>query len=168
MKTTFILICTVLYIISIFTDLRPLGFTEGSALYTRLTYIFVHGGFLHYFMNMLSFHFLFTLVKLRIPAKIVFPAMLVGAFLATFGAEMALPTIGASGAVMFLFGAYLVLYPSMNAVLYLLVFIAANALSYIYAHTNPFIHMNGALFGAMFAAGFLIIKKSIIKIQQAA
>jgi len=76
--------------------------------------------------------------------------MILGAYLATFGAEMPQPTIGASGVVLFLFGCYVVLYPSRNLLIYLAVFVAVNLLTYYFAHTNIFIHAFSMLYGILF------------------
>jgi len=157
MKNLFILINVIVFLFAYAADLRCLGFTASSPLYTRYTYMFAHIAFFHLFMNMLSFHFMFKSVARTINQYLLFTAMLVGAFLATFGAEMPYPTIGASGAVMFLFGCFIVLNPSKSLFIYLVVLAVVNILTYYFAHTNGYIHAFATIYGMVFTS---IIKLS--------
>ena len=163
MKNLFILLCFLVYLLSFIVDTRHLGFQAGSPLvHTRFTYMFAHVAFLHLFMNMLSFHFLFRLLQTKMNKYVLFAAMILGAFLATFGAEMPQPTIGASGVVMFLFGCYVVLFPSKNLAIYLVILVGVNLLTYFYAHTNVFIHAFAMLYGILFTLIYLFYERNKI------
>jgi len=150
MKSLFILTCIIVYLVSFWVDVRVLGFTAEAPSYTRLTYMFTHIGLLHLVLNMVSFHFLYTSVNMVIKSGVLFPVMILGAFLATYGAEMDLPTIGASGVVLFLFGGYAALYPSRNLLIYLSVFAVVNLVTYYFKNTNIFVHLHAFIFGLLF------------------
>lgn len=154
MKKLFIILCVGVYLAAAITgyNLRLLGFTAEGALFHRVTYLFAHATVLHLFLNMLSFHFLFFAVNREIRnSHLLLSAAIVGAILATFGAEMQYPTVGASGVVVFLYGCFVVQHPTRNVLINLGVFVAINVVTYIFANTNIWIHLFAFVYGACFA-----------------
>lgn len=96
--------------------LIPSDIVQGYNLYTLLTSMFLHGGFLHFFGNMLYLHIFGDNVEDSMGKKrfIVFyiicglAASLLQIYVNPFSN---IPNLGASGAIAGVLGAYLILFP---------------------------------------------------------
>lgn len=164
-----VLICV--YIVSLFTNLRIAGFTAHSPLYTRLTYMFVHIGFLHLVINIMSFYQLFRTLTVRINQYILSVAMIVGAMLATIGSEQALPTVGASGMVAFMLGCLAVSVSSKKIWISVAIIAAVCVLQSFFFPVNNAVHLLAFIYGAVFGIArriwiYTSKKKSAEKIIQ--
>lgn len=159
MKQIFIIACTAVYLRAkwIDFDLSRFGFTADREWPFRISYIFAHATALHLFLNMISFYLLFRMVNRSIQnTHLLLSGAIVGAILATFGSETQYPTIGASGVVMFLYGCFVVFYPSRQVFINLAVLAAVNVLTYFIGHTNSILHLLAFIYGTLFAATFRI------------
>jgi len=97
----------------------PMYILRGERLYTLFTSLFLHGGFIHLFGNMIYLyifgdnvedafgHFRYLLFYLICGVAADFTHILS----LTTELELTIPTIGASGAISGILGAYLILYP---------------------------------------------------------
>ena len=86
-------------------------------LYTFFTFMFLHGGFLHLFFNMLSLYIFGDNVEDRLGhvKYLIFYLLcgiLSGMVHLLFNIQSPYPTIGASGAIAGVMGAYFILYPT--------------------------------------------------------
>lgn len=94
----------------------PAELEQGDDLYTVLTSMFVHGGFAHIFGNMLFMFIFADNIERRFGSLLFLGFYLIsglaatGAHLLTNGGSM-IPTVGASGAISGVMGAYILLYP---------------------------------------------------------
>lgn len=94
----------------------PAEIERGSDLYTLLTSMFVHGGFAHIAGNMLFLWIFGDNIEQRF-GPILYLLFYVGTGLAASGAHILtdpaspVPTVGASGAISGVMGAYILLYP---------------------------------------------------------
>ncbi len=94
----------------------PYYIMNSQKLYTLVTAMFLHGGFAHVFFNMLYLYIFGNNVEDSMGSARFFFFYLVCGLLATF-AHIAtdpssdIPTLGASGAIAGVLGAYMVLYP---------------------------------------------------------
>ncbi|MBU7012758.1 MAG: rhomboid family intramembrane serine protease [Theionarchaea archaeon] len=94
----------------------PYYIMNGQKLYTLVTAMFLHGGFAHIFFNMLYMYIFGNNVEDSMGSKRFFFFYLLCGLLASF-AHIAIdpssdiPTLGASGAIAGVLGAYMVLYP---------------------------------------------------------
>lgn len=94
----------------------PAELEQGDDLYTLITSMFVHGGFAHIFGNML-FLFIFGDNVERRFGSVLFLLFYLASGIAATGAHMLtnagsqVPTVGASGAISGVMGAYILLYP---------------------------------------------------------
>ena len=96
----------------------PMYILRGERLYTLFTSLFLHGGFIHLFGNMIYLyifgdnvedafgHFRYLLFYLICGVAADFTHIL-----SLTQLELTIPTIGASGAISGILGAYLILYP---------------------------------------------------------
>jgi len=98
----------------------PAEIERGVDLYTLITSMFVHGGFAHIAGNMLFLWIFGDNIEQRFGSAL-FLVFYVGTGLAASGAHIAtnsgalVPTVGASGAISGVMGAYILLYP-MNRI----------------------------------------------------
>lgn len=151
------ILCILVFLQGIGFDLSRFGFTADRGWPFRVSYLFAHATMLHLSLNMLSFYLLFKMVKRSIPnTHLLLSGAIVVAILATFGSEMQYPTIGASGVVMFLYGCFVVFYPSRTVFINLAVLAAVNILTYFVGHTNGLLHLFAFIYGLLFAAAFRI------------
>ncbi|MCZ7538366.1 MAG: rhomboid family intramembrane serine protease [Anaerolineae bacterium] len=94
----------------------PAEIERGTDLYTLLTSMFVHGGFAHIAGNMLFLWIFGDNIEQRF-GPILYLLFYVGTGLAASGAHILtdptspVPTVGASGAISGVMGAYILLYP---------------------------------------------------------
>lgn len=94
----------------------PAEIERGADLYTLLTSMFVHGGFAHIAGNMLFLWIFGDNIEQRF-GPILYLLFYVGTGLAASGAHILtdptspVPTVGASGAISGVMGAYILLYP---------------------------------------------------------
>lgn len=94
----------------------PYYIMNGQKLYTLVTAMFLHGGFAHVFFNMLYLYIFGNNVEDSMGSARFFFFYLVCGLLATFAhiatdPSSGIPTLGASGAIAGVLGAYMVLYP---------------------------------------------------------
>ena len=94
----------------------PSSIVKGEQLYTLFTSMFMHGGFLHIFSNMLYFYIFGNNVEDSMGSgRFIFFYVLCG-LCASFThifiePSSQIPTLGASGAIAGVLGAYMVMYP---------------------------------------------------------
>jgi len=94
----------------------PAEIEQGQDLYTLLTSMFVHGGFAHIFGNMLFLWIFGDNIEQRF-GHVLFLLFYLGTGLAASGAHIltdpqsTVPSVGASGAISGVMGAYVLLYP---------------------------------------------------------
>ncbi|NDJ75501.1 MAG: rhomboid family intramembrane serine protease [Chloroflexi bacterium] len=95
----------------------PAEIEQGQDLYTLLTSMFVHGGFAHIFGNMLFLWIFGDNIEQRFGPGL-YLAFYLGSGLAATGAHIltnsgsTVPSVGASGAISGVMGAYVLLYPT--------------------------------------------------------
>jgi membrane associated rhomboid family serine protease len=99
--------------------MRPAEVLTGNRTYTLLTSMFLHGGFLHILFNMCYLRIFGDNIEGVLGRSrfllLYLGAGLVGGFAHAFAnPDSMMPTVGASGAVAGVLGAYLILYPHMN------------------------------------------------------
>jgi membrane associated rhomboid family serine protease len=95
----------------------PQEISTGQDLYTLLTSMFLHGGWLHLLGNMLFLWVFADNIEATIGNLRFLLFYLVGGLFAAFGhiyfnLSSSLPRVGASGAISAVLGAYLVMYPA--------------------------------------------------------
>lgn len=152
-----------------------------SEWHTLFTALFLHGGFIHFFSNML-FLFIFgdnvedALGHFRYFFFYIGAGVLAGLAQGLLAESLATPNIGASGSIAAVLGAYIVLYPTarvltlvpigfflMNAKLPAFVFLGVWALLQFFSgfmtitggafdNVGYFAHIGGFVFGLLFAA----------------
>ena len=151
MKYIICSICIALFVLHFFTDLTFLGYTQTSSIFTHFTYMFVHFGILHILFNLVTFFLLFKNLQIAVNQYILTAAMLVGGFLASFGSQTTMSTIGISGVVYFLLGAvafYNINWKSLLIVA-LCLFSVFNPLSFG-IDINRYNHLFGLIYGSVF------------------
>ncbi len=94
----------------------PAQIAQGTALYTLVTSIFIHGGWLHIASNMIFLWIFGDNVEAALGHLVYALFFLVAGILAglthiVFNLTSAVPSIGASGAIAAVLGAYIVLFP---------------------------------------------------------
>ncbi|MBN1681094.1 MAG: rhomboid family intramembrane serine protease [Anaerolineae bacterium] len=94
----------------------PAEAERGADLYTFLTSMFVHGGFAHIFGNMLFLWIFGDNIEQRFGHGVFFlfyvgTGLAAGAAHLVTNADSTIPTVGASGAISGVMGAYVLLYP---------------------------------------------------------
>jgi membrane associated rhomboid family serine protease len=156
-------ICVALYIIHFFCDLTAFGYTQNSPLYTRCTYMFIHLGIIHIACNITAFYYCFKALQQALNQFIIAIAMTAGAYLASFGSEQQMPTIGLSTAVMFIFGALALMFPSKQMMKATIALAAFSILQYAITvltdiNINLKAHLYAFLYGAIFALTCKTIK----------
>jgi membrane associated rhomboid family serine protease len=108
---------TIPYEISHFEDLRPKSPLPIS--FTLITYMFIHGGFLHLIGNMLYLWIFGDNVEdsmghIRFLIFYIICGILAGLFQIFSNPNSIIPMIGASGAIAGVLGAYFILYPKAH------------------------------------------------------
>jgi membrane associated rhomboid family serine protease len=102
--------------------IQPLNIFQGKYLWTFITSMFMHAGFFHIFVNMLSLFFVGSLVERILGAKRylyfylvagIFAALLFVLAALVFPAEAEHFAVGASGAIFGLIGLLMVLTPNL-------------------------------------------------------
>ena len=162
MRRTFIILCLCGYLLSGFVDTAPLlGYSGGSAPWTRLTYMLAHTSPVHLLLNLFAIYTISTSVLSRwrgMSKTVLMTAAIVGAFLATFGSEKTLPTIGASGVMYFLagvLGVKLVIKQTYDRVLSVIMLFAViaslNVVWSVFTHINALVHGLAWIYGVTFA-----------------
>lgn len=149
MKSIVYILCTALYAVSLFCDIEPLALSEGSPMYTHLTYMFCHGSLLHYSANMLGIYLLFKSCRFVGIASACTKSV-VCSFLASFVPVSGM-VVGLSGAVYAMLGMLLVYIRTKDYAISLLFTALANAAIAILGGKVAWqIHLAG------FVIGFLI------------
>lgn len=99
----------------------PRNILAGQRLWTIVTSLFLHGGWLHFLGNMLYLWIFGDNVEdafghLLYPLVYLFAGLTGNGLQAIFAGNATIPTIGASGAISGILGAYFVLYPRAQVV----------------------------------------------------
>jgi membrane associated rhomboid family serine protease len=161
MKFIYYLIAIIVWLVSFLFDVLPLGYYQGSPLWTRLTYSFAHVGFLHLVLNLVVIDILLQGLRRYLIPDLMFPIALLGAILASFGSELALPTLGGSGIAYFLMGAMFALNYSKRTFIWVGVIILMNLLVLHRIHSNTAVHLLAGCYGMLFGVALLI--RSLIR-----
>lgn len=103
-------------------------FTIGQVLFSLLTFMFLHGSFLHILGNMWSLYIFGDNVEDRLGSVnyLIFyllSGLVSGLFHFVLNLESTVPTIGASGAIAGVMGAYFILYPNSRILTLIPIFI---------------------------------------------
>lgn len=159
MKHVFYLWCVIFWIASWFIDIRMFGYNLTSEFWTRFTYMFSHEKLFHLALNLLAIDMLLVTLKRITGINMLLSVALFGAFLASFGSEMELPTIGASGVMYFLLGYYFARRWHPGLLVLLCVILAGNALSGLFFNANIHAHAYGAMYGFLYGAITRVIKE---------
>lgn len=147
MRTFFILTCLIIYGASFFVDVRPLGFTDSSPLFTHYSYMFTHLGFGHLLINLIGIFGFSTAVRRYDVSSTAFLAAMLCAVAASMGTGMDLPTVGASGvsyALMGIYTAYNFKYTWLASVI---VIISIMLFAGQYNHANTSLHLLAFIYG---------------------
>jgi len=124
------IVCFIIFSILIYSDikfldyiaLKPSNIFQGDYLWTFLTSMFMHGGFFHLFVNMLSLFFIGSLVEKIIGLKRYLGFYLISGLLAglifvltslVFQSDFNTYAVGASGALFGLIGLLMILTPNL-------------------------------------------------------
>jgi membrane associated rhomboid family serine protease len=167
-------------IITNYFGLRPISIVENFYVWQLFTYMFLHGGFFHLFLNM------YALLIFGIPVEqtwgsrrflIYYLFTGVGAGITIFtinfllgGTSYLIPTIGASGAVFGLLLAFGMLFPDAEILIFFLIPLRAKFLVFIYGGLELYSlissggsspishagHLGGLLFGIIY---FVVMRK---------
>ncbi|MDY6984908.1 MAG: rhomboid family intramembrane serine protease [Candidatus Thermoplasmatota archaeon] len=158
------------------TDLAEDPFFFLGSLFAPLTSIFLHGGFSHIFFNMIFLFFIGLPLEQRIGNKNFMWIYLISGLVGSFCQyATGIPGIGASGALMGLFGAFAYLYPHerfvvfpffipIPATLLLLLLVGIDAMYGIIGAQTGIAHLAhlGGVFGGIAVAYFLKKQKDKI------
>jgi len=111
--------------LTLFLGLTPAVVIHRLAIYQLVTYMFLHGGFLHIAINMFILWMFGVAIEQVWGAKrflfyYFFTGIAGGLFTVAFNPTSLVPTIGASGAIYGLLAAYAVLFPNQTIYLYFL------------------------------------------------
>ncbi len=126
----------------------------GSAWFTPLTSMFMHGGWMHVIGNM-SFLFIFgnnvedSMGSLRFLVFYLLCGFAAAALQVAFDPVSSIPMVGASGAIGGVMGAYIVLYPRVNV--HMLVFLGF----FVTTFAMPAVYMLGYWFVLQLVSGLL-------------
>lgn len=106
-----------------FVAIDPFYILQGKSFWTFLTSMFMHGGFLHLFVNMLSLFFIGSLVEKILGKKrylyfYLIAGLFAGLFFVLFyflagNLDIHVPAVGASGALFGLIGLLMLLTPNL-------------------------------------------------------
>jgi membrane associated rhomboid family serine protease len=167
-------------IITDYCGLRPVAVLEHFYVWQLVTYMFLHGGFLHLLLNMYALLIFGISVEQAWGSKRFLTYYLftgIGAGITIFiintilgGINYITPTIGASGAVFGLLLAFGMLFPDAEILIFFLIPMRAKFLVFIYGGLEVYAlissgghspishagHLGGLLFGILY---FLIIRK---------
>jgi membrane associated rhomboid family serine protease len=168
MKYLFVLIFIIVYILSGIET----GYTASSPVYTHFTYMFAHAGLAHLFVNSLAFTGMFhALEKLHICKGwiLALPVMACG-FIASFGAQSDVPTVGSSSMVYAMAGAYLVwiwrcktvkITDRTKFITFIICICVSLIISYFRGSSNFPLHLLSILCGGVWAGGLAIFKNCV-------
>jgi membrane associated rhomboid family serine protease len=108
-------------------SLSPQLVLQGKNIWTIFTSIFMHAGFFHLFVNMMSLFFLGNFLEMLIGGKRFIGIYLISGIAGSlayiyltllFGQNMTIPAVGASGAIFGLAGILAVLTPKMKVFIF--------------------------------------------------
>lgn len=91
------ILCIIVYILSFWFDTTLLGYSNGSCLINRITYMFAHTGLLHLIFNLISLNVLWRAIKRMKYIQSGIVVSFLAAFAATYFSEYNIPTVGLSG-----------------------------------------------------------------------
>ena len=113
-----------------YVALKPANILQGKNLWTLLTSMFMHGGFSHLFVNMISLMFIGNFVEKIIGRKRYLWFYLVSGLVASlafvflaliFKAELNIYAVGASGAIFALGGLLMILTPKLPVLVFFII-----------------------------------------------
>ena len=129
------------------------GFSEHGPSWGRAVYPFFHGAWWHALGNAVSVALFAVSLRRRhgVGGAFLWASAFLASWLATFGSEEAVPTVGASGILYAMVGMYSTFAMSGGWALTLLVLAAVNVLQYFLMRVNAPLHAFAFVYG--FAAG---------------
>lgn len=146
----FIVILAVIYIVSLFTDVTTLGAGLSSPWYCLFTYSFIHANIFHVSVNAV-FLWLYWKNTRFIPTKTRIVYLAVIPAIAAALSLRAVPTVGASAAVMTLAGILVAWFPRRLILRTTIIIVLSSLATFLFApHINTPIHLYS--FGFAFAA----------------
>lgn len=115
----------------------PLEITNGISYHTLISSMFLHGSIMHLIGNMLFLYVFADNIEARVGSYIFIIFYLLGGVAATLGHILSeplsnVPSLGASGAISAVMGAYLVLFPRSRVKLLFVPFLRTFSVSAIY------------------------------------
>lgn len=105
MKLIFPIIFFITYMVATATGAN-LGFTATSPFYTHITWMFMHGGWVHLGLNCFSFYVMFRAVERFIHPWALVVVMITVCIASSYALHYTVPVVGASGMVYVLVGLY--------------------------------------------------------------
>lgn len=164
-----ILLYIVLIVVSIINVLMngeltsAMGYYEGSDMITRVLYMFCHANIFHLIVNLYAMYKVRelseVLIEKRIGIKHMSNIVLVIAFaigfLATFGSEGVLPTVGISGVISAYLGIITVSLWNKYSWTFLITTLIFNLIAYFIGNSNVMVHSLSFIYGCVL--GFLIL-----------
>lgn len=145
-----ILMCCALYHIS------DLGFMNGSS-YERITYMFSHANLIHLGINILGFFVMYNLLK----NTIFIYTQFIFAYIATFGSEMAIPTVGLSGCVYAMFGSLFYYLDKQGKIRLGFTSLLCNLIMLVGGNVNVMLHLLSFVYSLLFTYIYGTIRKRI-------
>lgn len=164
--------------LDIYLAMNPLLVTQGKMWWQFLTYMFVHGGFQHLFVNMIGLFFFGPPVERRLGSKefllfYLLTGVLAGVFsfcVYYFTGQTRVFLVGASGAIYAVLLAFAVFYPDARILLFFIVPIRAPVLVLLYTVVEILSQITGRganvahlthLAGFAFAYLYMVIRLGI-------
>lgn len=140
-----------------------MGYYEGSDMITRVLYMFCHANIFHLIVNLYAIYKVRelseVLIEKRIGIKHMSNIVLVIAFaigfLATFGSEGVLPTVGISGVISAYLGIVTVSLWNKYSWTFLITTLIFNLIAYFIGNSNVMVHSLSFIYGCVL--GFLIL-----------
>lgn len=105
----------------------PYEITNGQDFFTLMTSMFLHGGIMHIIGNMLFLWIFADNIEAVVGSAMFLGFYLLGGFIASFvhiatDLDSVIPTVGASGAISAVMGAYLIMFPKSRIKVIFIVF----------------------------------------------
>lgn len=139
------------------------GFSNASARYTHLTYLFFHVNIVHYAANVFSLYKFDEFIALYFERRGCSPrshyltaaCAVASAVLASFFCAQTLPTIGLSGVTFFYMGFIAAVLHNRYTLIYIVVFALFNGIGVATGKMNVLLHTYTFVAGALYAAALL-------------
>lgn len=154
------ILCIAAYIGSFFFDMSEFGYSETTTLANRLTYMFVHGSFFHFAINLVVFNIMCKALKKQGIRDSVFLSI-ASAFFATFFSEYPTVTIGLSGVCFAMIGLITpkIITKNRNFAISLAVVAALQVALYFFKSVNVLNHAFSFAFACLISTINLMIWK---------